>query len=332
MLGIEDIARDLNVSPSLVSKVLNGRLGTTRVSAKTRAAIRERADVMGYRKHNSAAALAMGRHNVVGVFLHRVGVAGSGLVEAMINGIADEAALCNQRLTLHFFETTDSFLDHRHTLHPSVMDGVIIGGVNHIELGHVFEQVQRSGVPVVTLHDDAASPSVPNIGCSQVEVGRVATRHLIEQGCRRIATAMSNKERFQGFCEALADAGLPLLPELVVNVSNYEFDEGARATQHLLDQGLEFDGFVGQSDQHAVGAIKVLISRGVRVPEDVKVIGVDDSPFCPFNIVPLSSISQEETQRGRIAVRALLDAISGRPSRPIEPVRPSLRVRRSSGG
>ncbi|MCP5883056.1 LacI family DNA-binding transcriptional regulator, partial [Klebsiella pneumoniae] len=66
MLGIEDIARELKVSPSLVSKVLNGRLGTTRVSSKTLEAIRQHADVIGYRKHNSASALAMGKHNVIG--------------------------------------------------------------------------------------------------------------------------------------------------------------------------------------------------------------------------------------------------------------------------
>jgi LacI family transcriptional regulator len=330
VLGIEDIARELKVSPSLVSKVLNGRLGTTRVSAKTLAAIREHADVIGYRKHNSAAALATGRHNVIGVFIHRVGVAGSGIMEAMINGIADEAALCNQRLTLHFFGSTDAFLDHRKTLHPSVMDGVIIGGLNHAELADVFEEVQESGVPVVTLHDDPASEHIANIGCDQVEVGRLATAHLIEQGCRRIATARNTPHRFAGYKHALAAAGLPLLPELIVDVPNYEYASGVLAAEQLLQRGVSFDGFAAQSDQHALGAINTLIGRGLRVPQDVKVIGIDDSPFCPFNVVPLSSINQEEAQRGRHAVRTLLDTIAGRSTKPIEPVRPTLHARRSS--
>jgi len=107
MASLKSTAEDLGVSVSLVSKVLNNRLGTTCVRPELVEKIHEAADRLGFRKNMSAAALRRGRHDVIGVFVHRFGMTGSGIVEAMVDGIASEAMKSHQKQLLNFFNTTD---------------------------------------------------------------------------------------------------------------------------------------------------------------------------------------------------------------------------------
>lgn len=307
MAGLAEIAQELNVSPSLISKVLSGRLGTTRVSAKTVRAIKARAEGLNFRQNASASALATGRQNVLGVFVHRMGVAGSGITDAMLGGISAEAVLHRQRLVIHFFESIDRFMEQRASLHRGVMDGLIVGGLNHKELAGILEEVQADGVPVVTVHDIQLNDHFCNVGMDQVEVGLVATRHLIARGCRRIAHIHRIEERLHGYQAALAEAGLPFADELVVKVDDFEHARGVEALEVLRTRGVAFDGIFAQSDQLAAGAMNALMRGGRRVPQDVKIIGVDDSPFCAFTAVPLSSISQEVFARGRRALQLLVE-------------------------
>jgi LacI family transcriptional regulator len=333
--NLQGIAQDLNVSVSLVSKVLNNRLGTSRVSAVTLEAIRERAKGVGYRKNHSAAALANGRQNVIGVFLHSIGCEGSGLIQSMVEAIAEQASKHDQRLLLQFYRTQEEFSRMRRWMHRGVMDGAIVAGLPHRELTHSLLEIQRGGVPIVTFLDVQLDPSLINVSTNQTAVGQVATEHLIAQGCRRIAHIRVMEERHQGYKAALSVAGLEYRPELVFDphlvniIADYEHPAGDAAVGHFLKQGLEFDGIVAQSDQQAVGAMHALVRSGRRVPEDVKIIGVDNSPFCGFSLIPLSSVSQEERLAGRRAVQMLMDLISGKMIDCAE-VCPVLHVRRSS--
>lgn len=311
-LGIADIANEVGVSPSLVSKVLSGRLGTTRVSARTVQAIRERAEGIGYRKNSSAAALATGKQNVIGAFIHRIGVPGSGLAEQLVEGIAEELAMHDQRLLLHFYETSEQFRGQCAGLHKGVTDGVIVGGLAHADLLDALVEIQERGVPVVTIHERELDPSFLNVGCDQVEVGRIATAHLIERGCRRIAHISTTPARLDGYRAALKAAGLPQDPRLLFTAKNFTYQAGAEAVRTFAARGIQYDGLVAQSDQQAAGALNALIAAGKRVPEDVRMIGVDNSPFCDFSIVPLSSVSQMERERGQRAVRALLELTNSR--------------------
>jgi LacI family transcriptional regulator len=331
MPGIEDIARELNVSASLVSKVLNGRMGTTRVSKQTLLAIRSRADDLGYHRNASAAALAMGKQNAIGVFIHRLGVAGSGIIESLVEAIANEASAHDQRLNLQFFQHTDEFFAKRSFLQPSMMDGMIIGGMIHKDLQETVAEVQKSGVSVVTLYDEPLADTITNVTCDQKAVTLKSTAHLIENGCRRLVHIGSDTPRRDGFLEAHAKAGLAHSPERMFVVESYEYHEGVTVAEQLLARKIPFDGVIAQSDQIAVGVLNTLIRRGIKVPEQVKVVGVDNSPFCPFAIVPLSSVYQEETTRGQVAVRMLLDLIAHKQVESVV-VEPTLVVRESSQG
>jgi LacI family transcriptional regulator len=317
MAGIDDIAKDLQVSTCLVSRVLSGRLGTTRVSQKTATAIRNKAEALGYKKNHAAAALAKGRHGAIAAFVRHYGVAGSGLVDAIVEGIAEEANIRHQRLVLCFYRIGDDLQAKYAEVAANAVDGVIVAGGMDKSIARQLVKIQQKGVAVVTMHHEAIAPQIVNVGCSDVEVGRLATAHLLERGCRRVAHVRVHQERFEGYQQALREAGHPFRPELVFRGEDFELGTGEAAVAHFLEQGLQFDGLFAQSDQLAVGAMNALMRRGIVVPEQVKVIGVDNSPFCRFVPVQLSSVSTEERRRARLAMQLVVDQVQHKPVEPI---------------
>jgi LacI family transcriptional regulator len=333
-IGLRHIAEELKVSISLVSKVLNGRLGTSGASEEMICAIRKKAESLHYRKNRQAEALRTGQQNVIAVCIHRQGESGSGIAEDMVSGIAREAAIHQQRLILQYYQTPDEFRAFAPELHRNAADGVIVAGYQHPELIDELAAMQERGLPVITIHDQPMSASFPNVGMDQQEVGRHGTLHLIEQGCRRIAHVVGGHDsvaqaRHQGYRRALRDAGLAYHAELLMHVGNFGYESGQEAINRLLEAGAKFDGIVGQSDHHAAAALNGLISRGVSVPQQVKLIGVDDAAFCRFVIVPLSSVSQEFHARGRLAMQMLAPGAKRAALKAMN-VTPVVRARESS--
>jgi len=331
MARIEDIARELNVSVSLVSKVLSGRMGSTRVSPRVAEAIRGRADALGYRKNVSAAGLATGRQHTIGVLMHALGVPGSGIAEAMLHGISREAAAHNQRVILQFFHEDNQMRSWIDEVDHTSVDGVMVCGGMHWDLLADYLALQQRRVPIVTLHDRQMHPSIGTVGCLQAGVGRMAAEHLIRGGCRRPAISGANYSQARGSREVLREADLPCDPSRVFVARGYLWTTGEEAVAHFASEGVQYDGLIAHSDQQAAGAINALIRSGRRVPEDVKIIGVDNSAACDFAVVPLSSISQQERTQGLLGVRMLMSLIENPQQRP-DPVwvEPVLHARRSS--
>jgi DNA-binding LacI/PurR family transcriptional regulator len=337
-VGLRQIAEAVGVSVCLVSQVLNGRLKAGRARPEVIRSIRKTARELNYRKNLQAVALQTGRQNVIAVFLHCLGAPGSGILAELTHGISDEAREHHQRLLLHHYLSAAEFRELAVAAHPGAVDGVIVGGVSRRELAADLQALRKQGLPVVTIHNAPLRPSLPNVGSNQEEVGYKATRHLIERGCRQIvhvcvrtAARNSSAERHRGYRRALQEAGLRFAKGLVVEASGYDYANGAMAIHTLLERGVAFDGLVGQSDSHAAAALNTLVSAGRRVPQEVKIIGVDDSPICTPAQVPLSSISQEFMERGRQAVRLLMQQVGGRSIRSME-VEPVVCARESTKG
>jgi len=322
MATLRSIAEDLDISVSLVSKVLNGRLGTTGASPETVSQIQDAARRLNYRKNFSAESLATGKQRAIGIFMHRNGAPGSAIAEEMIMGAADRAAVAGQRMVLRFFETPQDFYDACAETHSNAIDGLILAGVMHEDLVQQAAKMRAARLPVVTVHGRQTNEKVPNVGCDQVRVGEVATEHLIARGCRRIAHIRVQEPRYQGYVKALKSAGMAVDPQLVFDCEDYLHACGASATAHWLKEKVDFDGIVAQSDQQVAGAIPVLLKAGKRIPEDVKLIGVDNSPYCEFFPIPFSSISEQVQKRGEMAVELLLSMIDGQAgqSRQVDPL------------
>lgn len=317
MILLKDIAREVNVSVSLVSKVLNNKMGTTGISPETVELVREAAKRLGYRKNTSAVALQNGRHNVFGVYIHHMGMPGSEIMEDMIRGISFTAWKHRQRLSLAFFESTADAVELCESAHPNSMDGLLMAGLPHDEVLGQLRAIRDTGLPVVTLYDRPVAEDIVNVGMDQVEVGRVATLHLVERGARKIAHIVNNKQRFEGYRKALQEAGIRYDEKRVFTCKtehDYSHGTGEIAIRTFLDRGVPFDAVFAQSDQEAVGCIRALQLANIRVPEDVMVIGVDNAPYCQFVRTPISSVSQRLRERGERAVDLLMNLVNSKPA------------------
>ncbi len=330
MASLKDIAGELGVSFSLVSKVLNGRMGNTGVSRATREAILKKAKELDYRPNHTAVALQSGRKGSVAVFLHGMGTPGSGLRSRFLDGLTDAFEETGLRLWLRFFKSDDEFraICNKRLAHE--VDGLIVGGVEHPGILTDLERMEEHGLPVVSVfcgQPHCASPT--NIAVDYRAQCYLTTKHLIEKGCTRIAHFHMQPLRTEGYVEAHREAGLPIWPRLDVS-GHLFFENGIQAAATLLDSGEKFDGIVCGSDAQALGAIRELRRRGIRVPEDVCITGVDDSPMAAMGDVTLTTATSEMSVCGRLAVETLLKKIAGEAVSPII-VQPTLVVRDSTG-
>lgn len=332
MASLKKIASDLGVSYTLVSKVLSGRLGTTGVSARTREAILNRARELDYTPNRLAVALKAGRKGAVGIFLHHLGAPGSEVSDRLLRGLAEGLERSGYRMWLRFFLTGEEFLAACDEKLKSEIDGLIVAGVQHSELMTRLRDMDRRELPVVSVFSDNARQTralTTNVAVDYEMQGFLATRHLLEQGCRRLAHFHTIDKRHQGFLRAHRAAKVKVNPKLVVPARDFTFGEGGRCVKALLDSQVSFDGIVCQSDAQAVGAINELVPRGVRIPEAIKVTGVDNSPMAESCIIPITSVTSGMEQAGLKAVECLLEKIQGQAVEPIS-VEPELVVRRSS--
>lgn len=330
MVVLKDIAAALGVSISVVSRVLNNRMGNTRVRPVVAEQIRAKAREMGYQPNPAAVALSSGRQNVLGVFIHRIGTLGSGIIEKTIEGISAASRAARLRLMTTFFSSAEEFIELSSVISRRSMDGLLIVGKPHRELLPRLLALRESGLPVATLYHESLHEGIPNAGLNQGKVGQLATAHLLARGCRRVAHVRGMPQRLAGYQQALAEAGVSYDPSLVFADSyRLEPEAGAAIVQHLLAGRVPFDGLVAQSDAQAVRAVNELFSCGIRVPDQVRVVGADDSPHCELCRVPLTSVSQLYGQRAERAVELLRASIAGQPVESVE-LEPVLCERESS--
>ena len=322
MASLQEIANELNVSVSLVSKVLNNRLGTTGARPELAARINETARRLGYRKNMNAAALQSGRQQAIAILIHRHGSNGSGLDEALLAGVSEATRALQQRQIITFYDNVEHFSEVLRTIHTGMVDGYIISGVRHPSLMDEVIGIQKQRTPVVTIFNRPISDAVPNVGMSDSDVILTAMRRLLEIGRRRILHLSSVQEREAGYFAALEEAGLDHDPALIFREADtdlkFQESSGREAVRRSLDNGIEFDAVCAQSDTQAVGAMHELLRRGIRIPQDIAITGVDNSPFAAMTYVPLTSVDQRYEQRGSQAVRLLNDLVDGQSCKSLE--------------
>jgi len=332
MASLKKIAADLGVSYTLVSKVLNGRLGTTGVSEKTREAILKKARELDYTPNRLAVALKAGRKGAVGIFLHHLGTPGSEVSDRLLRGLAEGLEKSGHRMWLRFFLTDEEFLAACDEKLKSEIDGLVVAGVQHSSLISRLREMDRRELPVVSIFSDLSENVrglMTNVAVDYEMQGFLATKHLLEQGCRRLAHFRTIDKRYRGFVRAHRTLGIKWNPKLVVPAAGFVFEDGRRCLEALLKSGLEFDGIVCQSDAQAVGTVNELVHCGISIPGRVRITGVDNSPMAENCIVPVTSVSSGMQQAGARAVECLLEKIAGKTVEPVS-IEPELVIRQSS--
>jgi len=314
MAKLKDVADEVGVSVSLVSRVLNNRMGKVGARKELMEHIRKTADAMGYQRNLSASALVTKRQNAIAVFIHRTGAKTVTFAEDLLEGIARTTRNKNMRMMLYFFKDASEFEDNLRRMHSGVVDGIIISGIPHPEWLPTLLKMQQSGLRVVSVHSNPIHSESPNIGMDESEVLYLGVSRMIEKGCQAIAHFSLSPERTKGYRRALKEAGIKVDPRLIIKApappNGYYHEAGAEMARRLLKKKIPFDGIAAQSDAQAFGAMNELIRQGVRVPEDVMMTGIDDTPSCEVAMVSLTSVNQNYKARGDLAVEMIEGAMS----------------------
>jgi LacI family transcriptional regulator len=215
------------------------------------------------------------------------------------------------------------------------VDGLILASAQPSSTSDMFERIEARGVPYVLIDRRFSGVPAPYVGADDEAIGRIATAHLIERGCRRIAHIAGEPRttgigRLQGYRDALAAAGIAFSEKYVVQATDDA--TGYEAARRLLARDPRPDGIFGYNDPTAAGALKAILEAGLRVPQDIKVIGVGNVHYSDLLRVPLSTIDQSSADIGQQAADILMKAIGAKRKRPARTViiEPRLIAREST--
>jgi len=329
---LKDIARDLNVSVMTVSKVVRG---CADVGAQTRSRVLARIKELNYQPNWVARSLAARRTFMIGLIvpdlMHSFFAEIAKGVSAAIRPLGYDVVICNSE---EDGEVESSEVDR---LLARQVDGLILASAQRPSSLELFERIEARSVPYVLIDRRFSEARAPYVGADDEAIGRLATRHLIDRGCRRIAhiagpALIPGVGRLKGYQEALAAAGITVPESYVVDATDDA--SGYEAGRRLLALDPRPDAIFGYNDPTAAGAMKAILEAGIGIPEDIKVIGVGNVHYSDLLRIPLSTIDQSSAGIGKQAAEILVKSIGAKRRRPPRTViiEPTLIVRESTGG
>lgn len=330
---LADIAQQAEVSEATVSRVLNDRPG---VSADTRQAVLTALDVLGYER---PARLRKRSAGLVGLVVpeldNPIFPAFAQIIESTLAQQGFTPVLCTQTPG---GVTEDEYVEL--LLDRQVSGIIFVSGLHADSTSDPdrYRKLVARPLPIVLVNGYSAGIEAPFISCDDRAAGELAVAHLAALGHRRIGL-ITGPERFfpvkrkiDGYRTAMRQvAGLSEkeIDELISLSLWFSVEGGDAAASKLFERGVT--GFVCGSDLMALGAIRAARHQGKRVPEDVSIVGYDDSPLIAFTDPPLTTLRQPVRAMAVAAVRALVDEIKGHPSPHSEYIfRPELVVRGST--
>jgi LacI family transcriptional regulator len=313
-----------------VSKALRNQYD---ISEETRERVQKRARQLGYQPNLVARSLVTKRSYIVGLVI-------PDLMHSFFAEVATAAARKLGPRGYHVIiansnENAEFEMREIETLLARKVDGLIIASAQ--KNGRWLSRAMRtSGVPYVLIDRALTGLTAPYVGVDDAKVGALATGHLVEQGCRRIAhikgpSISTGYGRLRGYRRALAQHGLKALPEYVVS-GQHQDTTGQQAMRELLGLKPPPDGVFCYNDPVAAGAIQAVLESGLNVPNDVKIIGAGNVHYSNLLRVPLSTVDQGSSAIGETAAEKLLDCIGAKAPCPPEHILIPLRlvVRESS--
>lgn len=313
MATMKDIANAVGVSLTTVSNVIHGNYD--RVSPQTIARIREAIEQMHYVPNMSARALVShSSHIIAFIDTHspQETYAGNGFASVLLCGIENVVTRHGYFLMMRR-GTDESIL--RLMLDTWNPDGVIFKGYVSEDL---VRFVRRLGKPCVTINTYFNDPTLIQVRASDYRGGRIATEHLLSLGHRDILFVgavgcgfQNNDQRYQGHLAALRSAGIEPRPDNLINsLHPFRADSAIAMGRQLAERG-GFSAICVSGDQYAVAIMAGLRERGVRVPEDISIVGFDDVDIARMCYPPLTTIRQDGIGKGERAAEALFSLIAG---------------------
>jgi DNA-binding LacI/PurR family transcriptional regulator len=308
---MSDVARVAGVSTKTVSNYFNGY---PYMRPETRARIDRAVDELGYRMNGSARSLRSGRSRMLALVIPELDSSYlSGLAQNVIEAAEERGFSVLVETTAGRREREVAVLSG---MHRQLVDGVIF---EPLALGPEDSGLLNMNVPIVMIGQRFFDGLADHVLISDRRAARAAVEHLLTIGRRRIAVVGVGPApepwgaalRRRGAEDALVAAGLSVAEELMVDPGPWSHNSGAGAIARLLDDGVRFDAVFGLNDDLALGAQWMLQERGLRVPEDVAVVGLDATKESRVARPSLTTVSPGRGEIARRAVEMLTERING---------------------
>jgi LacI family transcriptional regulator len=326
------IATELGVSITTVSKVLNNHAD---ISEATRSRVMAKVEELGYQRNAVARSLSLRRSHTLGIvipdLMHSFFVEVIAGIEPVVSAHGYGLLLCSSS------EDAGKERAELEMLRSRQVDGIVLASANASGNTDMLLQLAKQGTSLVMIDRD----DHPSVRCHRVltddeAVGSLATSHLLDAGRRAIAhiggpPIVHAKRREKGWRETLKARGVKVADDWIVRGGFMESD-GYRAMKKLLGVRPKIDAVFAANDPSAIGAMKAIWEAGLRVPNDIAVVGVGDIALGDLLRVPLTTVGWSRRDQGRHAAELLLNSLDGeidRAQRVIIP--PRLVVRESSG-
>jgi DNA-binding LacI/PurR family transcriptional regulator len=334
---MRDVAKKAGVSVATVSAVINSQTTKIPISEKTRAKVSEAVKKMNYYVNDQARSLRNGKSNAIGVVVSDITQPFSAemvrVVEQEVNNRDYHFLLSdiqNNRETEKFY--LGLFMQKK-------VDGILfVGATNELEDEGILMLVEH-GIPIVLTEREVEQHNVPCILVDNIKGGYLAVEHLIKQGHKSIGHITGPRgniityQRKEGYHRAMNKYGLSCPDEFIVD-GGFSLESGYRAMEELLGRANVPRAVFTFNDMLALGAVRAIRDRKLRVPQDVAVVGFDDIPMAAYSEPPLSTVRQPILKMGKEGTNLLLDILDGEyPKDYYKKVvlEPELIVRRSGG-
>lgn len=312
-ITIHDIAKELNIDSSTVSRALSNN---PRVKQKTKDRILEKANEMGYQRNLLASSLRNNKSNTIGVIVPRIS---RHFFSSAIAGIEETAYEAGYNVIIcQSLEQLNREQKIANTLLANRVDGVLISVSMETTDSDYLQVFKKNGTPLVFFDRHCDIPCNSNVVIDDFQGGFDATEHLILQGCQKIAHFSGPQEleiyknRFKGYKSALEKHNIELDTNLVIPSKLMEMD-GIESAKKLLAQHIPIDGIFSANDTAAISALQYLKGEGIKIPEEIAIVGFSNEPISSVIEPSLTTIDQPGFEMGKIAANLLLAQINDKP-------------------
>jgi len=330
---IKDIARELGISPSTVSRALKGHPD---ISNETKKQVTALAEKLNYQPNNIALSLRQKKTNTIGVVIPELI---HFFFSTVISGIEDAAYDAGYNIVItQSNESVSREITDTKALFNSKVDGMIISISRETKDFSHFESLFERGMPLVFFDRVCDTINTDKIIIDDMIAADEATQHLIDQGCKKILHLSGPKnliigqKRLEGYRQALHRNNIT--EELIIDCGEGTEDETKEKVISFLENNPPIDGLFATNDIAAIGAMMALREKGLNIPEDVAVVGFGNWKFSAMTDPPLSSVEQPGYEMGKEAALHLIRQIEMDDDQPFEPttkiLKTSVIVRKSS--
>lgn len=304
---IKDIARELGISPSTVSRALKDHPD---ISPETKKAVNELAEKLNYQPNIVALNLRQSKTNTLGVIIPEIV---HFFFSTVISGIEDVAYSAGYNVIL---AQSNESLEREKTdikaLFNSRVDGMLMSISRETTSFDHIESIISKGVPIVFFDRVYNNDQLSKVVVDDLEGAKEATLHLIEQGCKRIAhlegppNLTISTQRLEGYLQALKQHKIPVSKELIQLCPFGSIEEGKLATEKLLNLKNPPDAIFASNDPAAMGAMQAIKERGLKIPHDIAVVGFSNWLFSSMMEPPMTTVDQPGFEMGQEAARLLI--------------------------